>query len=167
MCHVLDVESESPADLAGLIAEKDYLLGTAEKVFKNTDILFDELRDNIEKPVEFYVYNSDTDIVRVVTVMPNEQWGGEGILGASVAHGYLHCLPKECCNTTGVSNKIAYKAIDNYIASIDADIVGGVDSNNSNSNSSSSSTNGCINSSSTADSSCTDSNGISNHNSQS
>lgn len=33
MCHVLEVEVNSPAELAGLQPYKDYLLGTAEKVF--------------------------------------------------------------------------------------------------------------------------------------
>ena len=32
MCHVLEVEVNSPAELAGLQPHKDYLLGTAEKV---------------------------------------------------------------------------------------------------------------------------------------
>jgi hypothetical protein len=30
LCHILDVEVNSPADLAGLIPEKDYLLGFVE-----------------------------------------------------------------------------------------------------------------------------------------
>ena len=34
LCRVLEVEPDSPAELAGLIPEKDYLLGTAEKVVK-------------------------------------------------------------------------------------------------------------------------------------
>ena len=32
MLHVLEVEANSPAELAGLVPFKDYLLGTAEKV---------------------------------------------------------------------------------------------------------------------------------------
>ena len=32
MLHVLEVETNSPAELAGLVPYKDYLLGTAEKV---------------------------------------------------------------------------------------------------------------------------------------
>ena len=32
MLHVLEVEPDSPAELAGLQPFKDYLLGTAEKV---------------------------------------------------------------------------------------------------------------------------------------
>jgi hypothetical protein len=35
--------------------------------------------------------------------MPTEDWGGDGILGASVAHGYLHLLPSKACKTIGKS----------------------------------------------------------------
>ena len=104
LCHVLEVEADSPAELAGLQAETDYLLGTTEKVFKDTDILFEELSENIDKPVEFYVYNSETDVVRVVVILPNANWGGSGILGAHVAQGYLHVLPSKCLVSTGSSS---------------------------------------------------------------
>ena len=33
MLHVLEIETNSPAELAGLVPFKDYLLGTAEKVY--------------------------------------------------------------------------------------------------------------------------------------
>lgn len=118
LCHVLDVEINSPAELAGLLPMTDYLLGTAETVFKNPDVLYDVLQANLEKPVDFYVYNSETDEVRIVVLMPSDQWGGtskqngivnahaqltgEGILGASVAHGYLHGLTKAACKTIGM-----------------------------------------------------------------
>ncbi len=73
-----------------------------ETVFKNTDVLFDVLKDNLEKPVDFYVYNSATDEVRVVVLMPSSEWGGAGILGASVAHGFLHGLPGDSMSTIGM-----------------------------------------------------------------
>mmetsp|Transcript_16823 Transcript_16823/g.28537 ORF Transcript_16823/g.28537 Transcript_16823/m.28537 type:complete len:302 (-) Transcript_16823:1123-2028(-) len=104
MLHVLEVEPNSPAELAGLQPFKDYLLGTAEKAFVDAEVLSVELLDHLEKPVEFYVYNTDTDEVRVVVLMPSEDWGGDGILGANVAYGYLHVLPAHCCETIGVSN---------------------------------------------------------------
>lgn len=110
LCHVLEIEKDSPAELAGLQAGTDYLLGTTEKVFKDSDILFDELNENIDKPVEFYVYNSETDEVRVVVIMPNANWGGSGILGANVAHGYLHVLPSKCCDTLGHSSESSLRA---------------------------------------------------------
>lgn len=107
LCHILEVETNSPADLAGLLPMSDYLLGTAEKVFKDTDVLFQELVANVDKPVEFYVYNSETDEVRVVLLMPTKDWGGEGILGANVAHGYLHGIPGSCQETTGASSEMS------------------------------------------------------------
>lgn len=103
--HVLEVEQNSPAEIAGLQPLTDYLLGTAEKSFRDTDILFSELREHLERPVEFFVYNSVSDEVRVVVLMPSEDWGGEGILGASVAQGYLHRLPASCSKTTGRSSE--------------------------------------------------------------
>ena len=56
--------------------------------------------------VEFYVYNSATDQVRIVVLMPNNDWsehGNKGLLGANVAQGYLHVLPSSCCQTIGSS----------------------------------------------------------------
>ena len=116
LCRVLEVEADSPAELAGLIPGRDYLLGTAEKVFKDTDVLYDELAANVEVPVEFYVYNADTDEVRIVVVMPSDQWGAAGdldcgLLGADVAHGFLHGLPSDCCHTIGSSSVISTKSL--------------------------------------------------------
>jgi hypothetical protein len=107
LCHVLEVEPDSPAELAGLQASTDYLLGTSNLVFNDTDILFEELSLHIDRTCEFYVYSSVTDEVRVVVIMPNTQWGGEGILGAHIAHGYLHGLPSKCCQTIGHSTEMA------------------------------------------------------------
>jgi hypothetical protein len=70
-------------------------------VFSDTDALDDELQAHMDAPVEFYVYNADTDEVRVAVLMPSADWGGEGILGAAVACGYLHKLPASCCETIG------------------------------------------------------------------
>lgn len=105
MLHVLEVEADSPADLAGLQPIKDYILGTAEKAFLDADSLYQELLNNLDRPIEFYVYNTDTDEVRIVIIMPTEDWGGEGILGANVAFGFLHILPSHCCETIGKSSE--------------------------------------------------------------
>ena len=43
------------------------------------------------------------DQVRIVTIVPTESWGGDGVLGAEVGHGYLHRLPSACRNTIGSS----------------------------------------------------------------
>ena len=111
LCHVLDVEPDSPAELAGLQAGADYLLGTTEKVFSDTDVLFEELKQSLDKPVEFYVYNCETDEVRVVVIMPSADWGGQGILGANVAHGLLHGLPSKCCESLGHSSEGSLRSV--------------------------------------------------------
>jgi len=103
--HVLEVETNSPAEIAGLQPFKDYILGTAERAFLDADSLSQELSSNLDKPLEFYVYNSDTDEVRIVVIMPTEDWGGEGVLGANVAFGFLHVLPGHCCRTIGRSSE--------------------------------------------------------------
>ena len=110
MCRVLEVEPDSPAELAGLSPRgTDYLLGTAEIGFSDTDVLHDELSLHVDRTVEFYVYSSETDEVRVVVLLPNAQWGGEGLLGANVACGFLHRLPSSACGSTGHSSEVALR----------------------------------------------------------
>ena len=67
----------------------------------DADALYEELQAHINHPVEFYVYNAVSDEVRIAVIMPSHDWGGEGILGAGVAQGYLHVLPSSCCQTVG------------------------------------------------------------------
>ena len=106
LVRVLEVARHSPAQLAGLKGGVDYLLGTAEKVFKNPDVLFEEVTRNIDCPMEIYVYNTETDSVRTAIILPTYNWDGDGCLGASVGHGYLHRLPAKCLETSGRSQEI-------------------------------------------------------------
>lgn len=104
LVRVLEVVRDSPAELAGLSANDDYLLGTAEKVFKNTDTLYAEVSKHVEETIEFYVYNTKSDEVRTAVVMPTNDWKGQGSLGISVGHGYLHRLPASCKTSCGTSS---------------------------------------------------------------
>ncbi|CAM9742630.1 unnamed protein product [Ectocarpus sp. 12 AP-2014] len=103
LVRVLEVVPGSPSHIAGLQPEHDYLLGTAERVFKDPDILFEEVTAHLDQPMSFYVYNTKTDEVRVAVVLPTNVWGGEGCLGAEVGHGYLHRLPQSCRSSTATS----------------------------------------------------------------
>ncbi|KAJ8601958.1 hypothetical protein CTAYLR_004447 [Chrysophaeum taylorii] len=103
LVRVLEIEDGSPAQIAGLRPQSDYLLGTAERAFADASALNEECARHLNRPVEFYAYNVDTDEVRVITVLPTHDWGGKGLLGAAVAHGYLHRLPARCRNTNGIS----------------------------------------------------------------
>lgn len=90
--HVLDVEENSPAALAGLIAFDDYIVG-ADQVLQESDDFFSLIEVNEGKPLKLLVYNTQTDQCREVVVTPNGAWGGEGSLGCGIGYGYLHRIP--------------------------------------------------------------------------
>jgi hypothetical protein len=103
LIRVLSVEHNSPAAIAGLVPMTDYLLGTTSTSFDTDSALADVLMVHADRIVEIYVYSSETDLVRVVTLMPTLSWGGRGLLGAEIGTGYLHGFPKSCRNTDGAS----------------------------------------------------------------
>lgn len=117
LLRVVSIQPGSPAAKAGLKPETDYLLGTTMESFENEDVLGDVLYENENHVLEIYVYNSETDVVRVVTIVPSLKWGGGGLLGAEVGRGYLHGLPKSCRNTLGISfeRKISISADDHLL----------------------------------------------------
>jgi hypothetical protein len=102
--EVDDTSNNGPAKLAGLIPQDDFLLGTTATTLTNTDVLASLLHHHLDRVVELYVYNSTTDLVRVVGLHPTYKWGiGESMLGAAVGTGYLHRLPQSCRTTIGKS----------------------------------------------------------------
>ena len=103
LIRVLSVEHNSPAAIAGLTPLTDYLLGTTSASFDSDGMLAEVLYVHIDRIVEIYVYSSETDVVRVVTLMPTNSWGGRGLLGAEVGTGYLHGFPKSVRETDGRS----------------------------------------------------------------
>lgn len=90
--HVLDVTPGSPAANAGLISNTDYIIA-ADSALDDRDDLFALIERDDMKELRLYVYNAVTDQCRPVTVIPNENWGGEGSLGCGIGFGYLHRIP--------------------------------------------------------------------------
>ncbi|XP_063285787.1 Golgi reassembly-stacking protein 2 [Pelobates fuscus] len=90
--HVLEVEPNSPAALAGLRTNTDYIIG-ADTVMNESEDLFSLIETHEGKPLKLYVYNTDTDNCREVVITPNSAWGGEGSLGCGIGYGYLHRIP--------------------------------------------------------------------------
>lgn len=90
--HVLEVEPNSPAALAGLRAHADYIIG-ADSAMNESDDLFSLVETHEGKELKLYVYNTDTDNCREVVITPNGDWGGEGSLGCGIGYGYLHRIP--------------------------------------------------------------------------
>lgn len=90
--HVLEVEPNSPAALAGLRAHTDYVIG-ADTVMNESEDLFSVVETYEGKELKLYVYNTETDNCREVLITPNCEWGGEGSLGCGIGYGYLHRIP--------------------------------------------------------------------------
>uniref|UniRef100_A0A674PRU4 Golgi reassembly stacking protein 2 n=1 Tax=Takifugu rubripes TaxID=31033 RepID=A0A674PRU4_TAKRU len=91
--HILEVERDSPAALAGLRAQTDYIIGT-DTLMNESDDLFSTVEEYQGKELKLYVYNTETDNCREVLITPNGDWGGDGSLGCSIGYGYLHRVPR-------------------------------------------------------------------------
>ncbi|XP_054620896.1 Golgi reassembly-stacking protein 1-like isoform X2 [Dunckerocampus dactyliophorus] len=90
--HVLDVETNSPAAFAGLVAQDDFIVG-ADQLLQNSEDFFSLIESNEGKPLKLLVYNVQSDQCREVVVTPNGAWGGQGSLGCGIGYGYLHRIP--------------------------------------------------------------------------
>lgn len=90
--HVLEVHPSSPAEAAGLRPFNDYIIG-ADSVLHESEDLFSLIESHEDRPLKLYVYNSEDDGCRDVTIKPNSKWGGEGSLGCGIGYGYLHRIP--------------------------------------------------------------------------
>lgn len=95
--HVLDVQSNSPAAQAGLLSDADYIIG-ADTVLHESEDLFTLIETHEAKPMKLYVYNTELDGCREVTITPNSAWGGDGSLGCGIGYGYLHRIPTKQSN---------------------------------------------------------------------
>jgi len=90
--HILDVSPDSPAELAGLRQFSDYIIG-ADSVLHESEDLFSLIEAHEGRPLKLYVYNTETDHCREVSITPNGAWGGDGSLGCGIGYGYLHRIP--------------------------------------------------------------------------
>ena len=90
--HVLEVEPNSPANLAGLRSFSDYIIG-ADALIEDSEDLFSLIEE--QRPLSLYVYNYVTDETRVVNVTPNASWSSSSgsLLGCSLGYGLLHRIP--------------------------------------------------------------------------
>jgi hypothetical protein len=90
--HILEVQANSPASLAGLRSNSDYIIGS-DSLLTEPEDLFTLIESSENKQLKLYVYNFDLDNVREVLLTPNSAWGGEGSLGCGIGYGYLHRIP--------------------------------------------------------------------------
>lgn len=114
--HILEVHPSSPAEEAGLRSFNDYIIG-ADSILHESEDLFTLIESHEQRPLKLYVYNTEDDACRDVTIKPNSKWGGEGMLmhyallfiivfrtfcfnldiagslGCGIGYGYLHRIP--------------------------------------------------------------------------
>lgn len=91
--HILDIQSGSPADLAGLLPYSDYIIGTPEGIVRSESGLGELVEDHLDRRLRLYVYNHEYDVTRELEITPTRSWGGEGALGCVLGFGALHRLP--------------------------------------------------------------------------
>jgi hypothetical protein len=72
-----EIHPSSPAELAGLRAFSDYVIG-ADSVLHESEDLFTLFEAHEGRPLKLYVYNTAEDSCREVSITPNSSWGGEG-----------------------------------------------------------------------------------------
>jgi len=91
--RVVEVFPNSPAQEAGFEANKDYLLGTHEVMFHDLGELVELLNMAQDSTIQLYVYNSESEAIREVSVAPRLGWGGDGVIGCDIRTGILHRIP--------------------------------------------------------------------------
>lgn len=90
--HILEVHPQSPAEIAGLRSFSDFIIG-ADSILHESEDLFTLIESHEGRPLKLFVYNTDDDSCREVTIKPFAKWGGEGSLGCGIGYGYLHRIP--------------------------------------------------------------------------
>ncbi len=61
-----EIYPQSPAATAGLEAKNDYVVGTPQILFNDSEDFFNFIEANYGKKVNLYVYSARTDEVRMV-----------------------------------------------------------------------------------------------------
>lgn len=91
--RVLEVQSNSPAMNAGLKPFKDFLIASGDILIRDGNDLSELVNSHIGEDLPLTVYNTDTESIREVRVIPQRGWGGEGLLGFATGTGVLHRIP--------------------------------------------------------------------------
>ncbi|KAI9024993.1 GRASP55/65 PDZ-like domain-containing protein [Phycomyces nitens] len=92
--HVLDIAPNSPAEMAGIIAHSDYIIGSPLTALKSEEDFYQLVEEYVNKPLRLYLYNTEWDSCREVIIVPSHEWGGAGSLGCDVGYGLLHRIPR-------------------------------------------------------------------------
>eukprot|EP00121_Abeoforma_whisleri_P006637 Awhi_evm1s6041 len=70
--------------LPQLVAVVAVVLEVVEVEDVEDSTFVEQLRSNIGKAVSLHVYNSRTELIRDVILVPSNMWGGKGFLGVVI-----------------------------------------------------------------------------------
>ncbi|KAJ1498454.1 Golgi reassembly-stacking protein 2, partial [Coelomomyces lativittatus] len=81
--HVVDITKGSPAEMAGLQVDLDYILGSPDAILRDQQDLYSLITQKCEekKAVKLFVYNSSSESIREVILLPNKEWGNGNVAG--------------------------------------------------------------------------------------
>lgn len=94
--HLLAVKNVllgGPAQEAGVQPDKDFIMGTREIAFKSVEDFAKYAEVNEGQEIRLHMYNTATETIREVSLIPNREWDGQGLLGCDVSFGYFNKLP--------------------------------------------------------------------------
>ncbi|KAH8739827.1 hypothetical protein FG386_002046 [Cryptosporidium ryanae] len=92
---VVNVQNSSPAQVSGIIPNDDYIIGSnsLKRPFYSTDDFLNFIKNNNGSQVSLSVYNSETELLREISITPDSSWGGRGLLGCDIAAGPMVDIP--------------------------------------------------------------------------
>ncbi|KAL0090248.1 golgi reassembly stacking protein 2 [Phycomyces blakesleeanus] len=112
--HVLDIAPNSPAEMAGIIAHSDYIIGSPHMALKNEEDFYQLVEEFVNKPLRLYLYNTEWDSCREVIIVPSHEWGGAGSLGCDVGYGLLHRIPRRHSELTANGTEDGQQTAERY-----------------------------------------------------
>ena len=91
--HIVNIFPNSPLSKAKFHSLFDYILGTDKETFANIESFTKFIKANNWKAIDLFVYNSKLGNVKTLTLIPDSNWGGSGLLGGEIGSGHIHSLP--------------------------------------------------------------------------
>lgn len=96
--HVLKVVDNSPASAAQLDPYFDYIVAVNDTpvIQETPNIVAAIAKENIGKSIKFTVFSSKNELFRDCHIIPSDNWGGVGLLGAKVVLISIGCSIRFC-----------------------------------------------------------------------
>eukprot|EP00743_Colponemidia_sp_Colp-15_P010177 GILK01011181.1.p1 GENE.GILK01011181.1~~GILK01011181.1.p1 ORF type:complete len:417 (+),score=48.13 GILK01011181.1:142-1392(+) len=83
--RVLKIQSNSPAEKAGIVPFFDFIVAADDQPTTTEDApLSNVIRQHVNRPLKLSVYNCRAGIFRNLLLTPSSNWGGDGLLGATI-----------------------------------------------------------------------------------